>query len=621
MSPGRGAVRLLLLALFLVVVGPAVDAAAQTSDTPTLEVSPAAASIGQDVQATVHHWPEGVANVELCGNRARGGSADCDVLGGMAVVVPADGRASVTLTLGEPPGGCPCVLRAVQVGGRTAATADIVVTDAPVATETEGAVEDARRELEVDGVRIVDSSTWTALFGAGADRTLELTLRNTGTVPIATPVLSLSFAGDDDRPGEVVTSSALDPMEPGEERRVELAFTLPALSMGEQAIEGRIDGGAQPVTFAAQTATTPWGLVILVGLGAYLLVLRGVMAVLSRRRTDTATTQDAAAADDELDLVTDQPPRESPAVFALPEPAPAPVPAPVPPLGDVVTTGAAIVRIEVDPSPNGSVVRWDPFGGVTAESVLGALIDAGAPIHVLDRALATIDLPGCRLEVRDVAATRLALAATSARVHVDQPDLRHDRAAVHRLLERSELSDTSRRRVLAVLAMLADAEAAVRRFPYERPTIAGQDLASIIACCIALDSLAIVHGTCEPISIGRVRVDDGRTPEPVPDPVTAELLRRHRLPWRTGTWPAARCTPVGVALLAATSSLPSASAAETVSTAVGYAAATHGQDTTVTFRVLVCEGRDAPAPAVTPPPASAGHLPASSQVSRQVVES
>src|SRR5690606_35752912 len=165
-------------ALLVAPVAP-TTANAQSSGQPSLTVEPSRAKMGERVQVTVQNWPSGTVSVELCGNEARRGSADCAITAGAGGLVPYEGVATIALGIAQPPVDCPCVIRAIGGGARATAPIEIdgAMTTPPSpspAGEAPVAEADVVRKLEVDEVKIVDDGDWGALFGAAARPDIEL---------------------------------------------------------------------------------------------------------------------------------------------------------------------------------------------------------------------------------------------------------------------------------------------------------------------------------------------------------------------------------------------------------------------------------------------------------------
>lgn len=520
---GLGAV----LGLAALVPGPAAAERAE----PTVGLSPSVAAVGDAVTVSLQGWPTGPTLVELCGNEARRGSVDCDVVGAGATTVAADGHGRIQLVLGTPPAPCPCVVRVssrvealartapIDVPGLPAGAAGIEVpaTGAPV------------RAVEVEELRVVDDAEPAALFGAAATRRLELRIRNTGDVAV-TPRLSVSV-GDGDAP-RAVEVPAVPEIPPGEAAAVRATFHLPALTFGRETVTGRIDGVDQPVRFVTSTATTPWGLLIAGALAAYLLLLRLVVAVVLRVRA-----------------------RRRPPVH-LPEPvatgagtsgeAGAPAPEVTAPSREVTAP------VFADAAASGAVARWDLVGGATPELLLAALLDAGAPEDAVRDQLGSLPLRDWRFQVaRDG-------GGTSVIVEVGDAEKLRALGTVGRLLSAGAFTDGTAALARRALRFLAEASP-TPGIPAEPGTV----LATIGACA-AVDALGITDAVCAPVDLGT-----GRSAGLSPSPVGVEVLRRHGIPWVATLGAAASPGPAALAVLAATMS-PSGRVGPAVTAAVGH---------------------------------------------------
>jgi Uncharacterized conserved protein len=100
------------------------------------------------------------------------------------------------------------------------------------------------------------------------------------------------------------------------------------------------------------------------------------------------------------------------------------------------------------------VLYLDLFSGAAGDMLLGALIDLGLPLDVLQAELGKMDLSGYELE----AERQMRAGISGTRLHVR--DLARAQPARHlphirRLLEESRLSPTVRAKSLAVLERLA----------------------------------------------------------------------------------------------------------------------------------------------------------------------
>ncbi|MCC6793277.1 MAG: DUF111 family protein, partial [Thermomicrobiales bacterium] len=104
------------------------------------------------------------------------------------------------------------------------------------------------------------------------------------------------------------------------------------------------------------------------------------------------------------------------------------------------------------------IAVFDPFSGAAGDMILGALIDAGAPLPGVQSELDELGLP---IRLRAEPVSRDAVRGT--RLHVDAADDAHSRtwSDIRSLIADSALNDAVKSRSLAIFARLAVAEATV----------------------------------------------------------------------------------------------------------------------------------------------------------------
>lgn len=194
---------------------------------------------------------------------------------------------------------------------------------------------------------------------------------------------------------------------------------------------------------------------------------------------------------------------------------------------------------------------FDCFSGASGDMLLGALVDAGAPLDALRARLATLPLGGYALRVERV--VRHGLAGTRLTVEV-APQHAHRRLAdVLRIIEGSELSPEQRARATAVFRRLAEAEARVHGTTPEAVIFhevgAVDAIVDVVGVVVALDLLGVTACACSPLPTGGGWVRGAHGPLPIPGPATLELLRRAGAPTRPGPGEVELLTPTGAALL------------------------------------------------------------------------
>jgi len=113
-------------------------------------------------------------------------------------------------------------------------------------------------------------------------------------------------------------------------------------------------------------------------------------------------------------------------------------------------------------------------GGVSGDMLLGAIIDAGAPVGNLNDAISSLGVSGVRIVAKQ--ATRGGVHGTHAIVEVDDSSIRSYRLEDFiRITESSSLPDSVKERSTAIFRRLrkAEQEALVR--------VAGQQVVEVLA--------------------------------------------------------------------------------------------------------------------------------------------
>jgi uncharacterized protein (TIGR00299 family) protein len=197
------------------------------------------------------------------------------------------------------------------------------------------------------------------------------------------------------------------------------------------------------------------------------------------------------------------------------------------------------------------VIGWlDCTAGASGDMFLGALVDAGVPLDVMQSAIDGLGVEPIRLHAEQV--SRGGLGAT--RVHVDAADSGETRswADVRRLLEQASLDEPVRERALEVFRRLAEAEASVHRVAVDdvhfHEVGALDALADVVGTVAGLQSLSLTQLVASPVSLGSGTTRGAHGPLPVPVPAVLALLAG--APVRSGAAPHEMTTPTGAALLA-----------------------------------------------------------------------
>src|SRR5215207_3976375 len=192
--------------------------------------------------------------------------------------------------------------------------------------------------------------------------------------------------------------------------------------------------------------------------------------------------------------------------------------------------------------------------------ILGALVDAGAPLTSIQDAVSRLGIAGVHITSQPAGSG----AVRGTRVLVDplgeQPS--RDWHTIRRLLEESTLAPPIRDAALTIFAALAAAEAEAHGQPLEQVhfhEVGGVDaIVDVVGACAGLHALGIEQIASHPVAVGSgwVRSDHGLLP--VPAPATAILLAQAAVPIRPdapgGPQAGELLTPTGTAILGALAS-------------------------------------------------------------------
>lgn len=195
------------------------------------------------------------------------------------------------------------------------------------------------------------------------------------------------------------------------------------------------------------------------------------------------------------------------------------------------------------------MICWiNPFTGLAGDMLLGALIDAGAPLDRIRAAVAATGLTGWDLTAERV--TDHGLSATRVRVEVSDPCTERRAAEILELASRAAPPPVAD---LAVAALTAVAEAEGRLHDADPATVhlhelGGHDaLVDIVGSAAALHALGVTEVVSSPLPLGSGEVDSAHGVLPCPAPATLALLTGASV--RGSGLPGETVTPTGAALL------------------------------------------------------------------------
>ena len=184
---------------------------------------------------------------------------------------------------------------------------------------------------------------------------------------------------------------------------------------------------------------------------------------------------------------------------------------------------------------------FDLTAGVAGDMILGSLLDAGAPLAGVQKAVDAVAPGAVRLSVDEV--VRGGQRASKLQVEVLRVDAPHRHWASLRVeLANAELHELTRERALAVFGLLADAEARVHATTPEEVHFhevgALDSIADVVGTCEALRLLGVESLSASGIAVGAGRIATAHGVLPAPVPAVVELM----IGWRTVAVPGASRT-------------------------------------------------------------------------------
>jgi pyridinium-3,5-bisthiocarboxylic acid mononucleotide nickel chelatase len=195
----------------------------------------------------------------------------------------------------------------------------------------------------------------------------------------------------------------------------------------------------------------------------------------------------------------------------------------------------------------------DATAGVAGDMLLAALVDAGAPLAILQGAVDAVMPDSIRLASTLV--SRAGLRATKVDVHPTVTDQGHRSwRDIPGLLEHADLAAQVRERARRVFGRLAEAEARVHGVAagevHFHEAGGWDSIADVVAVCAALDWLGVTSMSCSAVALGSGRVAASHGSLPVPVPAVLEMSAG----WRVLSGGEGElATPTGMALLTALS--------------------------------------------------------------------
>ncbi len=199
------------------------------------------------------------------------------------------------------------------------------------------------------------------------------------------------------------------------------------------------------------------------------------------------------------------------------------------------------------------LLYFDCFAGIAGDMTVGALLELGVPLAVLEERLAALPLPRSSYSLSAEKVTRHGITATRFHVRVEENQPHRNYRDIAGMIERSALSERSKELAQRVFFRLAEAEAKAHGVEmghvHFHEVGAVDSIVDIVGTAICLDYLGIGEVYVSSLPYGRGSVETAHGKLPVPAPATLELLRGMEVHFDTG--PGEQVTPTGAAIVAA----------------------------------------------------------------------
>jgi hypothetical protein len=205
------------------------------------------------------------------------------------------------------------------------------------------------------------------------------------------------------------------------------------------------------------------------------------------------------------------------------------------------------------------IAHFDCFSGISGDMVMGALVDSGADLRLIEEWLRRLNVSGWKISAEKV--TRRALAATQVKVRTHEHERDHHGHSHHHprglteilgIIDVANLPPRVTQRAAAIFRRLGEAEAKVHQLSVDKVHFhevgAVDAIIDIVGAAIGFELLGIDSFSCSALDVGAGRVQTQHGILPVPAPATAELLSSVGAPTFSSGIEKELVTPTGAAI-------------------------------------------------------------------------
>ncbi len=195
------------------------------------------------------------------------------------------------------------------------------------------------------------------------------------------------------------------------------------------------------------------------------------------------------------------------------------------------------------------IAYFDCFSGISGDMTVGALLDAGLKLEILEKELKKLGLSGYQLEMNKV--VKKGISATQFKVKIKEEGVERRFKDILTILEKSKLNEEIKEQTKKIFFNIAQAESKIHQKDIDKihfHEIGGLDsIIDITSAVIGMKALGIeeIYSSALPTGKGFVKCAHGVIP--VPAPATLELLKN--IPTYSGGIESEMITPTGAAII------------------------------------------------------------------------
>ncbi len=195
------------------------------------------------------------------------------------------------------------------------------------------------------------------------------------------------------------------------------------------------------------------------------------------------------------------------------------------------------------------IAYFNCFAGISGDMTVGALLDLGLPVDILEQELAKIAIGD--YEIKSTRVTKQNIGAVKFDVSAEEHKVVRTWSNIRELIEDSGLSDKIKADSLAIFKRIAEAEAKVHRKPIDQVHFhevgAVDSIVDVVSSVIGINYFGIEQVYSSPVATGMGMAKTEHGLLPLPAPATLDILEG--APIYSSSIPTELTTPTGAAIL------------------------------------------------------------------------